>query len=385
MKDVVKEKFSQHFSQAPEIVAYAPGRVNLIGEHTDYNNGFVFPCAIQFGTYIAARKRDDKMISVYAGNINDQHVTWSLEQPLEATDDAVWSNYCKGICKELLESGHELVGMDLFIIGNLPSGAGLSSSASLCVAFALVCNTLNQLGLDAIQMAQVAQKSENDFVGCNCGIMDQIASAAGIAGKALLLDCESLSYRPVGIPDDLDVLIIDSCVKRELTGSEYNDRRADCERAAGLLGLSSLRQADISHLDVLEKSGDKLAYMRARHVITENERTQSAAKALESSDAAQLSALMNESHQSMKNDFQITIPEIDFLVESVAQHLNNDGGVRMTGGGFGGCVVALTPKAKSQSIMQAVADAYAKEYGKECKQYLVGASAGAHILESTLS
>ena len=371
------EQFKRLFSAAPEGVFFAPGRVNLIGEHTDYNDGFVLPCAIDFGTYLVVRARPDNTVRVVAGNLGDRVSEWRLDSPVERDATENWSNYLRGVSAHFQGEGTAVKGMDVYTVGNVPRGAGLSSSASFSVAFATACNQLNELGLDECEIARICQRAENDFAACNCGIMDQLASAAGQADSALLLDCRDLSYKAVSIPRTLDLMIIDSKVERQLVGSEYNDRRAECERAARGMGLNSLRDADMSRLEAHRKILDDTAFRRAHHILTENERTVRAADALASGDIKQLHQLMAESHLSMRDDFEITVPEIDFLVDSVEQLLDGDGGVRMTGGGFGGCVVALVPRDRRDAMTLHVKDRYLKEFGREAEVYICHASDGA--------
>ncbi|WP_041522681.1 galactokinase [Gilvimarinus agarilyticus] len=382
MQQKVSDRFVSIYSKNATGVYFAPGRVNIIGEHTDYNDGFVFPCALEFGTYVATSVRDDNVMRVCAGNFSDEYNQWTLNADVKTDEACLWSNYLRGVCAILLAQGHKLQGMDVYIEGNVPRGAGLSSSASLSVAFAKALSEINGLGLSVSDIARVAQSAENDFAGCSCGIMDQLASAGGKEGHALLLDCRDLSFDLVSIPEALDILIIDSRVERNLVGSEYNDRRADCERAAQALGVSILRDATLDMLEQKREQLDELAYRRARHVLTENDRTQRCASALKTDDLPTVYQTMRDSHTSMRDDFEITVPEIDFIVETVDAQLNNDGGVRMTGGGFGGCVVALVPNEKAQAIEADVKAKYAEKFAKEPNVYHCKAKDGARVLYS---
>jgi galactokinase len=371
------EEFQRIFSDVPDSVFFAPGRVNLIGEHTDYNDGFVLPCAIGYGTYLVVRARTDSTIRVVAGNLNDRSSQWQTDRPVEHDKTESWSDYLRGVSAQLYRDGIAIGGMDIYALGNVPRGAGLSSSASFSVAFATCCNEMNGLNLDKREIARIAQRAENDFAGCNCGIMDQLASAAGEADSALLLDCRNLEYKTVRIPENLDLMIIDSRVERKLVGSEYNDRRDECERAARTMGLNSLREADLTMLAAHQQQLDEVAYRRARHILTENERTVKAAAALAGGDIKALHQLMADSHTSMRDDFEITVPAIDFLVESVEQLLNRDGGVRMTGGGFGGCVVALVPHERRDLVAAHVRARYLTEFGRSAEIHSCHASGGA--------
>lgn len=374
-----KAAFEQRFGQPAERTFYAPGRVNLIGEHTDYNNGFVLPAAIDRGTAMAIRLRDDNRIAVTALDISGETSEWSVAGEIEKDAAMPWSNYLRGVVRELMLAGHtQIRGMDVVVAGNIPQGAGLSSSASFSVAFAAALSHLNDLNLSPTQWALFAQAAENNFAGCNCGIMDQLISAAGEEGHALLIDCQSLDYTPVAMPDELRILIIDSKVKRGLVDSEYNDRRQQCERAAKGLGVSSLREATLTQLN--NASLDDIAFRRARHIITENQRTLEACDALRTGNAAVLGRLMRESHQSMRDDFEITVPPVDFLAQLVGDIVGEHGGARMTGGGFGGCVVSLLPEALIEEVGAAVATAYPKETGLEAELHLCIPSRGAREL-----
>lgn len=370
-------EFQRVFSAKPDAVFFAPGRVNLIGEHTDYNDGFVLPCAIGFGTYLVVRTRPDNTVRVVAGNLEDRSSEWRLDNPVERDPDESWSDYLRGVSAHFVRNNINIAGMDIYAVGNVPRGAGLSSSASFAVAFASLCGDLNGLGLDNRDIARIAQRAENEFVGCNCGIMDQLASAAGEEGRALLLDCRSLEHQAVKIPETLDLMIIDSKVERQLVGSEYNDRRNECECAAEIMGLTSLRDANLELLEAHKADMDDVIYRRARHIITENERTVKAATALASGDVKSIHQLMADSHVSMRDDFEITVPAIDFLVASVEELLDEDGGVRMTGGGFGGCVVALVPRERSRNIADHVLTRYQERYRCAAEIHICHASAGA--------
>ena len=385
MQKLVINEFKNIFGEEPSGLFFAPGRVNLIGEHTDYNDGFVFPCALAFGTYVATRIRDDDVVRVCAGDFDNEMNEWHLDADVLVDPDCLWSNYLRGVCAAILSRGLGLKGMDVYIAGNVPRGAGLSSSASLSVAFGKALSDVNLLHLEVTDLARIAQLAENDFAGCSCGIMDQLASAAGHEGHALLLDCKDLTYQLVSIPQDLDILIIDSRVERNLVGSEYNDRRADCERAAKALGVKTLREASLTTLVESADSMDQLAFKRARHILTENDRTLSCSKALLNNEMAEVERTMHESHVSMRDDFEITVPEIDFIVETVEKSLDGDGGVRMTGGGFGGCVVALVPKTKSSAIENEVKLNYLRRFDKEPNIYHCKAEQGARALLPTRS
>jgi galactokinase len=377
--------FDTTFGGAPTAIARAPGRVNLIGEHTDYNDGFVLPCAIDFGTLVAARARGDRQVRVLALDQGEALDEFSLDAPITPRgEDAAWANYVRGMVQALLQAGFSLVGADLVITGNVPQGAGLSSSAALEVSVGQAFKQIAGLdGLDATRLALLAQKAENEFVGCRCGIMDQLISARGQAGKALLIDCRSLQGMPVAMPADMAVLIVDSKIQRGLVGSEYNLRREQCETAARHYGVKALRDLELPALLAGADGLDATVFRRARHVVTENARTLAAAEALAGSDWEALSELMAASHASMRDDFEITTPAIDGLVEIIRSAIGTHGGVRMTGGGFGGCVVALTSQPLAEAAMASVAERYRSPAGHAAMSYLCQASAGAGPLSTT--
>lgn len=374
------QAFAAIFGYKPDTVVQAPGRVNLIGEHTDYNDGFVLPCAIDYQTVISCHKRSDNLIRVIAVDYNNQQDQFLLDSEIEKHSNYQWANYVRGVIKHIIKYTKNISGVDFAISGNVPQGAGLSSSASLEVAIGKMFQVLFDLPLDGKQIALIGQEAENQFVGCNCGIMDQLISSLGQAQHALLIDCRSLEVSPVSIPEDLAVVIINSNIKRGLVDSEYNTRRKQCETAAKALGIKALRDASLVDLSQIQAVLDPIVYKRAHHVITENERTLKAAHALANEDYPLLSKLMAESHNSMRDDFQITVPAIDCLVEIVQGVIGNQGGVRMTGGGFGGCVVALVPKDKIGDVKDTVSQNYHKKFAIKEDFYICQPSEGAHKL-----
>lgn len=341
----------------------APGRVNLIGEHTDYNDGFVLPAAIDYHTVIVGNPRDDRQVNLIALDMNEQHASFNLDEPIRQDAEAPWSDYVRGVCDVLRKAGYALTGADLVIMGNVPQGAGLSSSASLEVATARAMTQLAGETLSGTQAALFSQQAENQFVGCQCGIMDQLISARGQQGHAALIDCRSLTTQSVPMPRDAAIVIINSNVKRGLVDSEYNQRRLQCEAAAQHLHVPALRDATLPDLEQAEASMDPVTYRRARHIITENERTLNAADALAHSDWGRISELMAASHASMRDDFEITVPPIDGLVDMVADLIGRQGGVRMTGGGFGGCVVCLVPEHLVAAVQDRVNQRYESQFG----------------------
>ncbi|MFZ2987767.1 galactokinase [Ideonella sp.] len=373
--------FAAAYGHAPALLVQAPGRVNLIGEHTDYNDGFVLPCAINHGTLVACSPRDDDTVQVVALDFAGATDRFDLNAAIEPRSDALWPNYLRGVIKLLKEAGWPIRGADLLVCGDVPQGAGLSSSASLELAVLQAFKALNGLdGLDGTAMALLAQRAENEFVGCNCGVMDQLISALGQADRALMIDCRSLQAEPVPMPADLAVLIVHSRVERGLVDSEYNQRRAQCEQAARHFGLASLRDLDLATLLARGDELPPLVFRRARHVLTENQRVLDAREALAAGDLARLGALMAASHDSMRDDFEITVPAIDQLVAILQQSIGDQGGARMTGGGFGGCVVALLPQSRVEAAVAAVAAHYRAPNGLPGQVHLCRASAGAGLL-----
>jgi len=377
LQTATQQIFSTVFGYAPTHTLQAPGRVNLIGEHTDYNDGFVLPCAIDYQTVIACAKRSDRQVRVIAADYDNQQDIFSLDEAIVSHPDQMWSNYVRGVVKHLLKRAPGFAGADMVISGNVPQGAGLSSSASLEVAVGTVFQHLYELPLDGAAIAVNGQEAENQFVGCNCGIMDQLISALGEKDHAMLLDCRTLGTRPVPMPSDIAVVIINSNFRRSLVGSEYNTRRQQCEAGAQFFGETSLRDVELSQFTAQQDQLDPLVAKRVRHVLTENARTLEAADVLARGDLARMGVLMAESHASMRDDFEITVPPIDQLVEIVKATLGERGGVRMTGGGFGGCIVALMPFDLVDEVKAAVADQYGAKSGIKETFYVCKASAGA--------
>jgi len=285
----------------------------------------------------------------------------------------------RGVTKYLLEAGHRLGGANLVISGNVPQGAGLSSSASLEVATGQFFKSLFDLSISPTEIAQIGQRAENLFVGCNCGIMDQLISAQGKAGHALLIDCRSLETQSFSMPADLEVVIINSNVKRGLVGSEYNTRREQCEEAARFFGVKALRDVDLATFEAKSAGLDPVVARRARHIITDSQRAIDLAATLNAGDLAKIGQLMADSHASMRDDFEITVPPVDALVRIVKNAIGDAGGVRMTGGGFGGCVVALVPHDLVDKVRQAVTAQYKAESGLEASIYVCHASPGAGL------
>jgi galactokinase len=377
----VEAGFRHAFGHAPTLLAQAPGRVNLIGEHTDYNDGFVLPCAIGYHTLVAAAPRDDAWVQVLACDLDGQHDAFRVDEPIVPRADQPWTAHVRGMLAVRQRQGLPLRGASLALAGNVPQGAGLSSSASLEVALAQVLRALGgPPPLTDTDLALWAQRAENDFVGCHCGVMDPLVVARAQVGHALLIDCRSLAVQAVPLPAGLAVLVVHSRVRRALVGSAYNERRQQCEAAARHCGVAALRDLDELALARCAPGMPPTWLRRAHHVVTENARTQAAAQALADADLATLGRLMAASQASMRDDFEITVPAIDQLVDILQQAIGSDGGARMTGGGFGGCVVALLPHDRVAAATQAVQARYRSPDGEAGTVWLTDAAAGAGLL-----
>jgi len=372
----VKEVFTTQLGYPATHIIQAPGRVNLIGEHTDYNDGFVLPCAINYQTIVAAAKRDDNIVRIISVDYDNQENHFDLSKEIKFQDDCMWANYIRGVVKCLLDRGYRFQGADIVVSGNVPQGAGLSSSAALEVVIGQTFKALYKLDISQVEIALNGQQAENEFVGCNCGIMDQLISACGEEHHALLLDCRSLETQAVSMPDKMSIVIINSNKKRGLVDSEYNTRRLQCEQAARVFGVKALRDVSIEQFERRINELDPVVAKRARHVITENDRTLRAADALRRGDMKLMGALMAQSHLSMRDDFEITVPEIDLIVEIVKAEIGESGGVRMTGGGFGGCIVALVPATLVGQVKAAVESKYQAATGIKESIYVCQAKAG---------
>jgi len=374
-------EFAHRFGRAPT-VSRAPGRVNLIGEHTDYNDGFVMPAALDFATLTAASRRPDRRLRVYS-MIMDETREFDLDSPPEgATGD--WSDYVVGVALMLERSGFSLLGADLVVWSDVPIGAGLSSSAALEVSVAHALLTQNDLPFDPVTIAQICQWAENDFVGMRCGVMDQYIACCGVTGHALLIDCRSLASRHVAIPPNLRLLIANSGVRHQHAGGEYNLRREACEEGVRLLSrylgpIKALRDVTPEQLIAKRRKLPDLIYRRCRHIVTENARVLEAERALNAGDFAACGLAMNASHVSMRDDFEITCPEVDTLA-GLAQHVKGVYGSRMTGGGFGGCTVSLVEESAVDRASQVLTDGYRIATGLDVDIYVCAPSDGAQLI-----
>ena len=388
MTEKLMETFQNLFGADGDIRTYfAPGRVNLIGEHTDYNGGHVFPCALTLGTYAVARKRDDRVLRFYSENFASLGVIETSLDDLVPDEKADWTNYPKGVMWTFEKRGYKLPqGMDIAIYGDIPNGSGLSSSASLEVLTGIVLKGM--FGFDEITMpeiAQIGQYSENNFNGCNCGIMDQFASARGKKDNAIFLDTNTLEYEyaPVVLPD-AKIVITNSKVKHSLVDSAYNDRRSECETALEelksempIVTLGDLTEAEFeAHKDTIK---DPVRQLRAKHAVYENQRTIRAVAALKANNIEEFGKLMNESHVSLKNDYEVSCEEIDILVD-LAWEIPGVIGSRITGGGFGGCTVSIVKNDAVDTFIEKVGNGYKEQTGNTAEFYVVEVGDGAHRL-----
>jgi galactokinase len=338
----LKNEFVRLYGREPRIFR-APGRVNIIGEHTDYNDGFVFPAAINLFTWVAIAPRDDRRIVIRTENLHEQ-VDFSLDSPAPIAPRH-WTSYVRGVARALEEGGYPPRGADLLIRGEVPLGAGVSSSASLEVAVGYALVAIAGRTIECRRLAQICQRAENEYVGAHTGIMDQLASSCAVSGRALLLDCRSLEFRALPIPEGLRLVICNSMIRRELSSSAYNTRREECEQGvrilAGLIpGVRALRDVTFAQLEEFRSKLPEIVYKRCRHVVTEDDRVLTAAMAFENNELDRLSRAMAESHRSLRDDFQVSCPELDLLVE-LADNSAGVHGARMTGAGFGGCTINL--------------------------------------------
>jgi galactokinase len=374
----LRERFQRLYRTSPRIFL-APGRVNLIGEHTDYNDGFAMPVAIDSHTWIAAAKCPDEILNVFSEHFNE-----SAELPLTALAGPPrkhWSDYVRGVAAILQSTGHKLIGANILIYSDVPLGAGLSSSASLEVSIARALMALSCIDLPLLDLAKLCQRAEHEYAGTRCGIMDQFIAVFGRVRCALMLDCRSLDYQALTLPADASIVICNSMVKHEHAAGEYNLRRADCENGVRLLQqfLPTIRALrDVSLAD-LEQHRDKLperVYRRCRHVVSENQRVLVATAALRVNDLKRFGKLMYESHASMRDDYEISCPELNFLVD-LAADCEGVYGSRMTGGGFGGCTVNLVRSDAVEDFRSRISAEYKKKTGKNCDIYICAAAHGA--------
>ena len=377
MADAVGAAFREIFGYPARGLFRAPGRVNLIGEHTDYNDGFVLPMAIDRWVWMAAAPtgRQDRTIRLAALSLDSDVQLFSLDG-LEPAADASWSNYVRGVLALLERAGHRLDSLDLVYAGNVPMGAGLSSSAAVEVATGTAVRALWGLELSDLVLAQVCQQAEHEFAGTRCGLMDQLISVVGQEGHALLIDCRHLTWEAVPLPDSVAVVVCDTGKRRGLATSAYNERRAQCEEGARLLDVVALRDLDVDGFEAKAQELSPLLRRRCRHVVHENDRTLRAAKALLQGRIDLFGQLMNQSHASLRDLYEVSCEELD-LMAALAQSQPGCWGARMTGGGFGGCVVALVEREALAGFTQVVATRYESQTRRTPALYVCQPSAGA--------
>lgn len=356
-----REGFIAAFGEEPEGIAFAPGRVNLIGEHVDYNDGLVLPMPISTGTAVAWSRTSGAEVVAVALDFGDERDRF-VPGKVAAHEPADWRSYVRGMASALVAQGAEIGGLQLAIAGNNPRGAGLSSSASLCIAIGRTLAQAGGMELSDQDLARAAQFAEHEWAGVKCGIMDQMAIAAGQPGHALLLDCRDLSTRQVALPADWAVAIVQSGVTRELVDGHYNARRRDCEAAAAALGLASLREATPAM--VAAAPLDPVVRARASHVVSEIERTAQAVTAIENTDLSALGGLLRASHASLRDQFEVSVPAVDRLVDLANAAIAGEGGARMTGGGFGGAVVAVLPLDRVDQLVAELTDNFSAPDGR---------------------
>lgn len=374
------DNFVTLFGAMPTVLSRSPGRVNIIGEHTDYNDGFVLPAALQFSTQILCRKRSDNIINARSLQYHDELETFDLTQAI-TPGPLAWGNYLRGVVNEFKAANLHLGGCDVLITSDVPQGSGLSSSAALEVAFGGLLNHCFENGLNEQQIARIGQAAENNFIDCQCGIMDQLISAKAQANHAILIDCKDLSTRAVHIPENLALMVINSNYPRKLADSEYNQRRKACELAASTMQVGKLREANISMLEAVKSQLDDVTFRRAKHVITENKRVLDAANALEKGELNKLYTIMKAAHLSLKYDFEITVEATDGLVNICTEALKGKGVARQTGGGFGGAIVCLCDFSDVNKVVDAVNSQYPVKYGLKADIYVCEASEGLHVVD----
>ncbi len=385
----IKIAFQTVFKAKPEFIVRAPGRVNLIGEHTDYNDGFVLPMAIDRAIWIALRPRADRRVLVHSLDLG-RAAAFDLDSLTRGKND--WVEYLKGVANELQNAKYQLQGWEGVMAGDVPRGGGLSSSAALEVATARAFASVSSFGWDEMRIARVGQLTENNWLGVKTGIMDQAVSAGAKAGHAFFLDCRSLEYQHIPLSKEIAVAVMDTSTRRGLVDSAYNTRRSQCERAAKFFGVKALRDVSAeefearyaSHrsnaFDILNNGLDDYSWKRAKHIVTENARVLKAVNAMRADDVVTLGKLFNESHASLRDDFEVTNDELNWIVEA-AQSRAECFGARMTGGGFGGCAVALVRKDSADAFAQAVGAEYRARSGKEAAIFVSEAGEGASVIK----
>ncbi|MBS5883579.1 MAG: galactokinase [Clostridium sp.] len=383
MRNEINATFKKVFGEKENCKTFfSPGRVNLIGEHTDYNGGNVFPCALSFGTYGVISLRNDKKVRMYSSNFEDIGIIEFDLDNISYEKSHDWVNYPKGVIDVMKKHGYDINrGFDIAVYGNIPNGAGLSSSASLELLIAVMMDNLFELKIDRVDLVKFSQEAENKFVGVNCGIMDQFAIGMGKENNAILLDCNTLKYNycPVELKDEI-LVIANTNKRRGLADSKYNERRSECEQALEelktKLNINSLGELSIEDFENNKNLIDsEIRIKRAKHAVYENQRTLMAKEALAKNDLSTFGKLMNESHISLRDDYEVTGIELDTLVELAWNHEATIG-ARMTGAGFGGCTVALVKKDRAQEFIEKVGQGYKEKIGYEASFYIANIGDG---------
>lgn len=375
----IKTHFIAKFQYNP-IMIFSPGRINIIGEHTDYNDGFVFPAAVNKGIVAAIGKSNSETSTAYAVD-NEEIIEFSINN-VKPYPQGSWQNYILGVVAEIQNRSKTIGDFNIAFGGDIPAGAGMSSSAALENSVVFGLNEIFNLGLSREEMILISQKAEHNYVGVKCGIMDQYASMFGIKNNALLLDCRTIKSKPFEINfKDHELLLINTNVKHSLSDSAYNDRRSVCESIAGMLQVKALRDATEFDLETIKESITPENYQKALYVIQENERVIKASKAIEAGDLETLGKLIYESHAGLQHQYKVSCEELDFLVEQ-AKLNGHVLGARMMGGGFGGCTINLIAKSATESFKKAVSEAYKNKFNKECSLYFVELSDGTGLIAS---
>ncbi|MGC9349103.1 MAG: galactokinase [Anaerolineae bacterium] len=372
LHDKAARAFYARFQRRPEGIFRAPGRVNLIGEHTDYNDGFVLPVAVDRAAWLAASPREDGWATVRALDMKNDEQTFTVDRV--PPSDGGWSDYPKGVVWTLLEDNFKLKGLDAVLTSDVPVGAGMSSSAALEVVFGYAWMTFSGFELDLPDLALLCQRAENQYVGVNCGIMDQMISACGKADHAMMLDTRSLERTYYPMPEGIAIVVADSMVRRALTGSEYNVRRAQCEQAVSILqnhlpDIQALRDVSVESLERFRAELPDVVYRRARHVITENDRVLKVTQELESGNIERVGEMLVEGHHSLRDDYEVSIPELDTLVEAAVE-VDGCYGARLTGAGFGGCIIALVAEDVVPEIETHLTEVYEAVHDKKPTVYV---------------
>jgi len=385
-RSLLLNKFIEKFDSPPEQVFFAPGRINLIGEHTDYNGGHVFPCSITLGTYALVVKRDDNKFRLYSENFPEIGIIEFDPTDLEYKKDHYWANYPKGMIKFLMEKGLKVShGLDILFYGNISNGAGLSSSASIELVTGVMLEKMYHFPIDRVELVKIGQRVENQYIGVNSGIMDQFAIGMGKENSGILLDCNTLEYEyaPLHL-DHYKIVIMNTNKRRELADSKYNERRSECEAALRdlqqVIDIQSLGDLSVEKFQQLVNSiSNETNRKRAKHAVYENERTIEALKALKANDLTRFGQLINESHISLRDDYEVTGMELDTIVEAAWQQ---EGvlGARMTGAGFGGCAIAIVESDRIQSAIEKIGEIYKERTGLDAEFYIVQVGDGAKQL-----